>query len=241
MKLEYLSVSLIALLLAMAAAHPVAAQTDRAKILEDAAAKEEIVEKADEQRQTGTGLHQRAAVPRLEQAVDPATYVLGPYDILLLNIVGPEPRSMQLVVLPEGYVFIPGIGGLRADGLSLADFREELSAVVDRYFKNIEMFCYLQQPRTFRVFVTGEVPSPGAVEVTAVERVSDAIEKAGSINSPGSNRQVLLERDGDTLRVDILKFVLEGDFSSNPFLSNGDRIHVPVAAMHVVVRGSVNR
>ncbi|MDD3643364.1 MAG: SLBB domain-containing protein [Candidatus Krumholzibacteria bacterium] len=195
-------------------------------------------------RETGYGQvvsEQRGAwdIPKLEQAVDPDRYVLGPYDRLLVNLVGPDPRTFTIVVLPEGYVFLPGMGAIRADGSTLTDFRRRLVAEVERHFRNIEVFCYLQEPRIFRVFVTGEVARPGAVDVSAVQRVTDAIEKAGSILSAGSNRRSLLIRGADTVHVDVLRHVLKGEFESNPFLSNGDRIHVPVAKAHAVVRGSV--
>ncbi|MBN1164009.1 MAG: SLBB domain-containing protein [Candidatus Krumholzibacteriota bacterium] len=193
---------------------------------------------------TGTVLdsqYSRMAIPILEGAVDPDSYVLGPYDRLLVNLVGPFPRSFSLVVLPEGEVFIPDMGAIRADGLTLTEFREELSREVDKRFHDIELYCFLQQPRVFRVFVTGEVERPGPVSVTAMQRISDAIALAGGIRAVGTNRRVCLERNGDKNEVDILKFNLQGDFSSNPFLSNGDRIHVPVAQKHAAVFGSVRK
>jgi protein involved in polysaccharide export with SLBB domain len=195
-------------------------------------------------RETGYGQvvsEQRGVwdIPKLEKAVDPDRYVLGPYDRLLVNLVGTEPRTFTIVVLPEGDVFLPGMGAIRADGLTLNEFRRDLVAEIGKHFRNLEVFCYLQEPRVFRVFVTGEVARPGAVDVSAVQRVSDAIEKAGSIISEGSNRRSLLIRGSDTIYVDVLRYVLKGEFDSNPFLSNGDRIQVPVAKAHAVVRGSV--
>jgi len=180
-------------------------------------------------------------IPKLEKAIDPDQYVLGPYDRLLVNVIGTESRTFAMLVLPEGDVFVPSVGAIRADGLTLTEFRKRLGEEVNRFFKNVRIFCYLQEPRVFRVFVTGEVEKPGAVNVSAVQRVSDAIELAGSIISEGSNRRVLLYRSADTLEVDVLRYVLKGDFSTNPFLSNGDRIHVPVAQRHASIRGAVHK
>jgi protein involved in polysaccharide export with SLBB domain len=180
-------------------------------------------------------------IPKLEQAIDPDEYILGPYDRLLVNVIGTESRTFAMVVLPEGDVFVPSVGAIKADGLSLNEFRKRLDEEVNRFFKNVKIFCYLQEPRIFRVFVTGEVETPGAVNVSAVQRVSDAVELAGSIISEGSNRRVMLYRSADTLEVDVLRYVLKGDFSTNPFLSNGDRIHVPVAQRHATIRGAVHK
>ncbi len=180
-------------------------------------------------------------IPKLEKAIDPDQYILGPYDRLFVNIIGTESRTFAMVVLPEGDVFVPSVGAIKADGLTLTEFRKRLDEEVNRFFKNVKIFCTLQEPRVFRVFVTGEVNTPGAVNVSAVQRISDAVELAGSIISEGSNRRVILYRGTDTLDVDILRYVLKGDFSSNPFLSNGDRIHVPIAQRHAAIRGSVHK
>lgn len=180
-------------------------------------------------------------IPKLEKAIDPDEYVLGPYDRLLVNVIGTESRTFAMVVLPEGDVFVPSVGAIRADGMTLNEFRKKLDEEVNRFFKNVKIYCYLQEPRVFRVFVTGEVEKPGAVNVSAVQRVSDAVELAGSIISEGSNRRVILYRNSDTLEVDVLRYVLKGDFTTNPFLSNGDRIHVPVARRHAAIRGSVHK
>ncbi|MBN2072019.1 MAG: SLBB domain-containing protein [Candidatus Krumholzibacteriota bacterium] len=196
---------------------------------------------AGEDGRDQTGNQALVSQQYLEKAIDPDEYVLGPNDMIIINLVGPDQRFFRLSVLPEGYVFIPGIGALGADGLTLTDFRKKLEAEADRYFHNISVFCYLLVPRRFRVFVTGEVGKPGAVEISAVERVSDAVEKAGSILTDGSNREVILEREGRKIKVDVLRFLMMGEFKSNPFLSNGDRIHVPVAKSHVVIRGSVKK
>ncbi|MCK4550162.1 MAG: SLBB domain-containing protein, partial [Candidatus Krumholzibacteria bacterium] len=180
-------------------------------------------------------------IPKLEKAIDPDQYILGPYDRLLVNVIGTESNTFAIVVLPEGDVFVPSIGSIRADGLTLTEFRVRLDEEVNRFFKNVKIFCFLQEPRMFRVFVTGEVATPGAVNVSAVQRISDAVELAGSIISEGSNRRVILYRGTDTLEVDVLRYVLKGDFSTNPFLSNGDRIHVPVARRHAAIRGAIHK
>ncbi len=183
----------------------------------------------------------RFTLPELEKVVNPDEYILGPYDQLIINLVGPEPRSFSVLVLPEGDVFLPGVGAIHADGLTLSEFREDLSRTFSRYFKNVELFCYLQTPRRFRVFVTGEVGAPGPVVVSALERLSDAIQRAGNIRSHGSSRFVMVEREQETLTFDILRFRLEGDFENNPFLRCGDRIHVPVGQWHAAISGDVRK
>jgi polysaccharide export outer membrane protein len=179
--------------------------------------------------------------PILERAVDPDSFVLGPYDRLVIAIMGTEPRTYSLSVLPEGDVLVPGIGPIRADGLTLTEFRRALAAGVEKYFRNIELYCFLEKPALFRVFVTGEVKTPGVVAVSGVERVVDALDKAGSVKGGGSLRNITLERSGDSIRIDLLRFLDQGDLKNNPFLRSGDRIHVPPSGWHASITGRVYR
>lgn len=203
--------------------------------------KKALGETAASQEEETASTTRAASPPVLEKAVDPDSYVLGPYDRLAMTIMGPEPRTSVLTVLPEGNVLVPGVGAIRADGLTLTEFRRSLAVEVDKYFRNIELYCYLETPAQFRVFVTGEVASPGVVLVSGVERIADALDKAGSVGERGSLRNIALERGGSTVRVDLLKFLAQGDLAGNPFLRSGDRIHVPPAGWHAVAAGRVNK
>ncbi|MDD4856730.1 MAG: SLBB domain-containing protein [Candidatus Krumholzibacteria bacterium] len=180
-------------------------------------------------------------LPILERAIDPDAYVLGPYDEIGVTIMGTEPRTFQLNVLPEGDVLVPDVGPVHADGLTLTEFRRALSDKVNMYFRNVEIYCYLEAPALFRVFVTGAVEKPGVVAVSGVERVTDAIEKAGGVRGGGSTRRITLERGGELIRIDILRFLLQGDLKNNPFLRSGDRVQVPPAGARAVITGQVKR
>lgn len=177
----------------------------------------------------------------LEKAIDPSVYILGPYDQIQISIFGTESRSFELFVLPEGNVFLPGIGSVKADGLTMDEFRERVSEVLSEYFHDIEIHCHLLIPRTFKVFVTGEVEEPGAVSVIAVDRVSDAVRKAGGITTDGSRRRVKVNRGDSVLTVDLFRVIVSGDMEENVFLSNGDAVHVPPAERIVTVSGPVRR
>jgi protein involved in polysaccharide export with SLBB domain len=234
----------VALALALSSQIALAAPSDEQDILKKQALRE-IEQPLGANPGETSGQQAGAALlsnlPMLERAVDPDQYVLGPYDELVVSIMGPEPRLYVLNVLPEGDILIPGVGSVHADGLTLTEFRGALATKVNTYFRNVELYCYLQTPALFRVFVTGEVTNPGPVAVSGVERVTDAIEKAGSVRSNGSLRRITLERGGKEIRVDLLRFIQKGDLANNPFLRSGDRVHVPPSGWHAAIMGQVNK
>lgn len=177
----------------------------------------------------------------LEGELDAETYVLGPWDELLLILKGPETQVHKLVVLPEGNVLLPNVGAIHAAGSTLAVFRTEVKKALGRYYRNMDIDCQLARPRAFAAYVLGEVVSPKAVTLTAPFRVGQAIAGAGGINERGSLRRIEIRGDdGKRIRtVDMFLFLKRGDFEHNPTLEEGQSIYVPPRKDKVEVMGEV--
>jgi len=56
----------------------------------------------------------------MSRPVDPVEYVVGPGDMLQLNLSGGVTRSWETMILPEGTLYVPSIGPIPLIGLSLA-------------------------------------------------------------------------------------------------------------------------
>ena len=176
----------------------------------------------------------------LEGPVDPATYVLGPSDQLLVILKGPETALHYLRIFPEGNVMLPNHGAFQASGLTLAVFTERVGEALRQYYRNIEIDVQLSVPRRFLIYVFGEVGSPGPVTVTALSRVSNALAQAGGLR--GSQRLIEIREEGKPTRiVDQFMFLRSGDFDQNPTLVEGQTIFVPVKEVVVTVIGEVRR
>ena len=75
------------------------------------------------------------------------------------------------------------------------------------------------------------------VPATAVDRVSDVVERAGGLKDSASVRKIILLRDDGKHRqlIDLLKFYLLGDNKSNPCLSGGDKIIIPLVSERQII------
>ena len=178
----------------------------------------------------------------LDGPVDPETYVLGPSDELSLVLRGPDAVVHALRVLPEGYVLLPNVGPFNAAGLTLARLKADVRGTLERYYPKVEIDLLLTKPRSFVAYVSGEVPRPGPVELTAPSRVSHAIAAAGGPNKQGSIRLIEIRENGRTVRVvDLFKFLRTGDTTFNPVLKEGQIIHVPPRYMRVVSVGELRK
>jgi protein involved in polysaccharide export with SLBB domain len=177
----------------------------------------------------------------LETVVDPETYVLGPQDLLVVQLILGESRVEQLPVLPEGVVIVPNVGAVHAAGLTLAAFRKRLQNAVGERYRSFELYCHLAKPRQFRVYVTGEVREPGVLAARASDRVSDAIERAGGLAEGGSKRDIEVRDAAGQLiaRADLAAFERRGRLDANPFLAAGNVLFVASRRRSVQIEGAV--
>ncbi len=177
----------------------------------------------------------------LAKPVTPEEYVIGVGDRFLLCFWGKKDEKIALSVGPEGIMMVPNVGPIRAYGMTLAELKRRLKAKMKRLFPGVESDVFLLAPRVFKIEVFGQVRKPGIYVVTPLNRVSDAIARAGGIAPWGSERNITFETlDGDKLNADLLQYRIFGDTSKNPPLREG-RITVGFRGRKVSISGEVMR
>ena len=177
----------------------------------------------------------------LEQPVNPATYTLGPGDGVYLVVYAMHGLDQDLTVTPEGRLLIPGVGSVNVAGLSINEAEKQVRAELARDYKSPDVSLSLRHLRPIKVNVLGEVLSPGIQTATALERVSEVIDRSGGLKTNSSLRNIEIRSPTGTLRAraDLLRYYALGDLSANPPVEAGDVIIVPVAKRYILVTGSV--
>jgi len=173
----------------------------------------------------------------LEKTVDPKEYLLGPGDVLAINL-WEQYLSYNLSVTPEGDILVPQVGSIKVSGLSLEKASGMIKERVLSKYKNVTLTVTLVSLRKFKVAVTGTVKQPGTYSAFANERISEIIQRAGGFLENSSMRNITIKReDGSSFRVDIMKFLVTGDKSKNPYALDGDVIYVPVREKSICIYG----
>lgn len=180
-------------------------------------------------------------VGALAGPIDPATYRIGPGDVLQLVLSGEVSRSIPLEVDPEGMVLVPGTGNLRVEGRTLAEVRADLLRRMRDQFHHVSIDVRLSTLRAFRVQLTGEVRDPGMVVVNGAMRVGDVLRPAALLESASQRRIEVRRRDGRVETADLALLLRAGDGARNPILQDGDIVHVPVASAFIHAEGAVAR
>jgi polysaccharide export outer membrane protein len=172
-------------------------------------------------------------------------YVVGPQDVLIVTLWDQPDLSGKFTVQGDGTFTFPMIGQVKAAGLTLpqveAGLKERLSPA---YFKNPQLNVAVEQYRSQRIFIVGEVRQPGAYPLSGNMTLIEALAQAGSTSADAAGHAVIVHRplDGahtaptirigeantDVVRVE-LKELETGALANNLQLRDGDTIFVPRA------------
>ncbi len=175
---------------------------------------------------------QRPQPQAIEGAIDPATYRVGPGDVMRISFWGPstEDNSISASVTPEGKLIIPSVGTIDVNNKTLEAVRAEVKAACETKYdpRNISITTDLTQLRLVRAHILGEVKTPGTFNATAVDRISYFIQQAEGWTEWADERRVEVRHlDGTVDTLDMYKLYHYGDLSQDPYVRGGDVIYVP--------------
>lgn len=170
--------------------------------------------------------------------VDASTYVLGPGDVLQLELWGRLTRTVLFEVSPDGKVFLPGAGAIAVAGKTLAWAQGRTSELIAESFKGVHADLRMVRLRTFRVYIAGLVERQGALDVTPVTRASEAVSAMVLATGAGRRNIEVRRRSGARLRLDLDSFDLAGRQDLDPVLEDGDVLVVPRGVEFASLRGA---
>ena len=170
-------------------------------------------------------------------------YVIGPQDVLTIQVFDQADLGGKYTVETDGTFSFPLIGRVKAGGMTLRSFEGELKTkLADGYFKNPQVTVGVETYRSQRVFVMGEVRSPGPVPLTGGMTLIEALARAGSTMPTASGELAIVRAKqgtngpvipGQREDVDVVRASIRdlegGAMSQNVPLHDGDTIFVPRA------------
>jgi polysaccharide export outer membrane protein len=187
------------------------------------------------------------AAPQAQAPSTPANdYVVGPHDVLVITCYDQADLSGKFSVEADGTFTYPMIGRFKAGGLTLRSVEDRLKTQLkdEGYFKNPQITVAVDQYRSQKVFIVGEVRSPGSYPVSGDMNLVEALARAGSTLPTASGEAIIVHlsngqnANGPTMptadnaenniRVD-LRQLQNGVVSNNAALRDGDTIFVPRA------------
>jgi polysaccharide export outer membrane protein len=124
--------------------------------------------------------------------VKDAGYVLGPGDKIRVITFGEEALTGEFFVGSQGQVSMPLIGDLKAGGLTIAQFTDEVTrALADGFLKDPRVSVEVLDFRPF--YILGEVNRPGQYPYSQGLTVMDAVATAGGFTYRANTRTVFIK------------------------------------------------
>ncbi|GAA4364622.1 SLBB domain-containing protein [Kangiella marina] len=172
----------------------------------------------------------------------PSNYIIGPGDVVKVQLYGKENNSYELAVERDGSIQFPELGPVNVAGLSYSELKEALTQKVSEQYIGVQSNISLGELRSIQVFVLGESFKPGAYTVSSLSTVMNALYASGGLTDIGSLRNIQLKRNGNLVTtIDLYDLLLKGDTSDDQRLRSGDVIYIPSAKKTASVAGEVVR
>ncbi len=158
-------------------------------------------------------------------------YTIGPDDVLGVVFWREPDLSGDVTVRPDGRITLPVIGELTAAGLRPDRLQELIGTAAARYLTNPNVAVVVRTINSRRVFVTGQVTSPGPHPLKGPLTVMQALAMAGGVTEFANKKNITILRQG-TSGTQTFKFnyqdVARGKkLEQNIQLLPGDTIVVP--------------
>lgn len=182
-------------------------------------------------------------------------YRVGQGDVLKISVWSQPELSGSFTVDATGGISMPLIGDIKALGRTVAEIEGDIrTKYADGYVKNPQVAIDVAEYKSQRVFVVGEVKTPGVVALSGTLTLVEALTRVGSLTEnaggdlvvirPAPGRPVtgpVLPNDQgakEVLRLDVKLLQSKGP-TSNVALEDGDTIVVPRAEL-VYINGQIN-
>ena len=182
-------------------------------------------------------------------------YVLGPEDVFTITVWGQGGTSDRFIVESDGMFTFPILGRVKAGGLTARQLQDDLiGRLREGYYKEPRVTVVIENYKSQRIFIVGEVKNPGTYGLTRSMTLVEALTLAGSptpnavgialirrrTNGEASKAPVTeLDKGVTEIRAD-LTALQNGVLTTNPALRDGDTILVP-RSTPVYVYGHVGR
>lgn len=180
--------------------------------------------------------------------IDPG-YLVGPGDVLRLSVWGEVEFQYELKIDKEGKVFIPVAGSVLVTGIPFDQLQTKFKVILSKYYSGLAsepqksfLDLSIAQMQPVRIFVMGELASPGGYTLSSASTAFNALYSVGGPLVSGSLRNITVQRDcKEIAKVDVYEYLVSGRCSTDVRLQNNDVVFIPRRGKTVTVIGSVFR
>jgi polysaccharide biosynthesis/export protein len=171
-----------------------------------------------------------AANAKVSATPDP-NYIIGPQDVLDIDVWKEAELTRDVPVRPDGKISLPLLNDVQAAGLTPTQLSEELTTELKKFITDPQVTVIVTQINSQRVYILGEMTRPGAYPLLPGMTVLQALSSAGGFTQFANLKKIYVLRNEDGKQVKFpfnYKEVVKGNNAEqNITLKAGDQIVVP--------------
>ena len=165
-----------------------------------------------------------------ESAVD-ASYVIGPMDVLDIQVWKEPDFSRQVLVRPDGQITLPLAGDIKASGINTMDLKNLLTEKLEGFIDKPEVTVIVLESRSKQFYIIGKVNRPGTYPLSPGMTVLQALSVAGGFTEWADKNSIRIVRKSGE-KEEIFSFhygkVISGkQLDQNIVLEPNDTVIVP--------------
>lgn len=160
-------------------------------------------------------------------------YVIGPGDVLKLNVYDHPDMAAEVRVSEAGKIQIPLLGEITVRGLSADAAARELAKQLESagLIKQPQVTVMVAQFRSQQISVLGYVARPGKYPIERASTLTDLIATAGGTLPLGADAAVYSPADAKNgprrQEIDLVALLERRENAIDPAVHDGDLIYVP--------------
>ena len=186
------------------------------------------------------------------ESIDPS-YVIGPGDEIIIMLWGETELFKSFYISKEGFVFIPNIGQVFVNGLTLDKLEKKLFKLLKKSYNSLDpqsggaktffdLSLGSSSLRPLRITLLGEVENSGLNYLKSSLSFFNSLFYFGGPSTSGSLRNVkLIRNDKEISTIDLYNYIMTGKKGKDIRLQRDDVIFFPLKAKSVFVRGEIKR
>ena len=168
---------------------------------------------------------------QIEMIADSDQYIIGPEDVLYIHVWREEALSRTVPVRIDGNISLPLIHEIKAAGLTPLQLKKVLSEKLKEFIENPNVSVTVMEANSFKVYVSGQVRTPGVYRLRSETTLLQIIPMAGGFTDWANQKKILVIRKENAkekrITVNYKKILEANDPGSNIILKTGDTIIVP--------------
>lgn len=166
-----------------------------------------------------------------EIAADSDRYVIGAEDVLYIHVWREDALSRTVPVRMDGNISLPIINEIKAAGLTPLHLKEALTQRLKEFIESPNVSVTVMEANSFKVYVSGQVKTPGVYRLRSETTVLQIIPMAGGFTEWANQKKIVIIRkeNSQERRITVnYKKIMKGDNSGSDItLKSGDTVIVP--------------